>query len=149
MQDDPYKTPKSDLTTRQTPLPKTRWWKVLFFVWTLLLAILAASITLTDEIPIGVIEIIDLFFSLVIVGALFGLAHNKAIGKRVFWQYFFYVNLITTVISSLVFPIFGIEVYGAVSEFNLEYAIGVAVTALLVWASYVYGYRRGVLWDGV
>ena len=149
MKDDPYKTPQSDLSTEQMPPPKTLGWKVLFFVWTLLLAILAASITLTDEIPIGVLESIDLFFSLVIVGALFGLAFNKAIGKRVFWQYFFYVNLITTVISSLVLPIFGIEVYGSVSEFNLEYAIGAAITVLLVWASYVYAYRRGVIWDGV
>lgn len=149
MQEDPYKAPESDLSANQAALPKTLWWKVLFFIWVLLLVLLFAGIALTDEIPLGIMESIDLLISLVILFALFGLAFNKAIGKRVFWQYFFYVNFITTVIYSIVFPVFGIEIYGVVTEFNLEYLIGMVFAVLTVWASYVYGYRRGVLWgDG-
>ena len=84
MQDDPYKTPESDLIGQQPELPKTLWWKALFFTWALFLALALIGFTLTDEIPIGILEVIDLSFSLVTLVALFGLAFNKAIGKRVF-----------------------------------------------------------------
>jgi len=147
MQDDPYKTPQSELTTGQMPLPKTFWWKILFYIWALLLALIFVGFALMDEIPIGILEAADLSFSMVMIVAMFGLAFNKAIGKQVFWQYFFYVNFITTVISSIVYPVFGIEIYGVVSEFNIEFVIGLVFAALAVWASYVYGYRRGMLWE--
>ena len=147
MQEDPYKTPESDLGGNTPELPRTIWWKVLFFIWVLLLVLIIVGFALTDEIPIGLLETLDLLFSLVMMIALFGLAFNKAIGKQVFWQYFFYVNLLITLIASIVYPVFGIEIYGVVSEFNIEFAIGLVFAVLAVWASYVYGYGRGMLWE--
>ena len=146
MQEDPYKTPESDLSVDQPVLPKTLWWKVLFFVWASMIVLLFTGYLLTDEIPIGLLEVIDLLFTLVMMIVLFGLAFNKAIGKRVFWQYFFYVNFIAGFITAIVYPAFGVEIYGIVSEFNFEFAIGLFFTVLAVWGSHVYGYRRGMLW---
>ncbi len=149
MQDDPYKTPESELTTEQTLLPKTLWWKIYFFLIVLLTLAVVAWAVLAEPGVFTLIEVIDLILSVVALVCLFGLAFNKAIGKQVFWKYFFYVNLVSSFIYMGIFPLLGIKFYGEIAEFNLEYGIGVLLVVPLIWGSYLYGYRRGVLWGSV
>ena len=147
MQDDPYKAPESDLTLDQVALPKTLWWKIYFFLLLLLTLAVIAWAVLAEPSVFTLVEIIDLVLSFVGIVGLFGLAFNKAIGQQVFWKYFFYVNVVSSLIYMFVFPLAGIAFYGTVSEFNLEFAISVLLVVPLLWASYLYAYRRGMLWE--
>ena len=149
MQDNPYKAPESDLSVEQVALPKTLWWKIYFFLLVLLTLAIIAWAVLAEPGVFTLTEFIDLVLSLIGLVCLFGLAFNKAIGQQVFWRYFFYVNMVSSLIFMIAFPIFGIEVYGEVSEFNLEFGIGVLLVLPLIWGSYLYGYRRGMLWGMV
>ena len=106
-----------------------------------------AAILFIEEMAFGLWESIDMAISLVGMVALFGLAFNKAIGSRVFWQYFFYAYLLITIAFSLLFPLLGIKLYGQVLEFNGEYAFGLVIALISVWAAYLYGFKRTQLWN--
>lgn len=147
MNDNPYQTPDSDLSTQTAQMPKTIWWKIFFFLYTFLVVIGLGTMAYTGELKIAVLETIDLILSVIALVGLFGLAFNKVIGKQSFWKYFFYLNLVVIVITGLIFPVFGIEMYGQVSEFNIEFAIGLLFAAPIVWASYLYAFKRSYIWD--
>jgi len=149
MKDNPYQTPKSDLTVDTVKMPRTWPWKIFFFLSVALMALMVAAITFTEMLEVSVLESIDLIISFVTLVGLFGLAFNKPIGKQVFWKYVFYLNSISFVVSGVLFPLLGIEIYGLVTEINTDFLVGLILSALFVWACYVYAFKRPQIWDQV
>ncbi len=147
MKDNPYQTPESDLATNVVQMPKTIWWKVFFFFMVIFSMLAIAGIAMMEEMTISIFEVVDLAISLIGMVGLFGLAFNRAIGKQIFWKYFFYVNALSGIILSIIFPLAGIELYGVAQGSGFEFAPGVAIGAIFIWASYLYGFKRPQIWN--
>ncbi len=147
MKDNPYQAPESDLTVNQVEMPKTTWWKVFFFINILIMPLAVFGFALSGDFKLSIVEYIDLLISFVFIVGLFGLAFNKALGTQAFWKYFFYVLLVDSIIINLIFPVAGIESYGQKGTIDIYFFIGNLFTGLVLWASYLYGFKRPQIWN--
>ncbi|MDH5354895.1 MAG: hypothetical protein OEY09_10675 [Gammaproteobacteria bacterium] len=147
MKNDPYKTPDADLAIDKVQKPKTIWWKVFFFLSALIMILAVGGLFVMEETVFSYVEWLDLATTAINFVGLFGLAFNVAIGRQSFWKYFFYFNLIATLIYLIIFPLAGIEMYGLVTELDISYAIGIVFGFLFVWAPYLYGFKRPQIWN--
>jgi len=148
MKDNPYQTPGSDLITDKVQMPKTIWWKVYFafslIIYTLLLTLL---VFIGDEMPVSLFDAFDFFVGLIGVFGIFGIAFNKRIGSAAIWKYFFYFFLALSIVSTVIFPLLGIEQFGEVSEFDITLFIGIIDISVTLWGLYLYGFKRPQIWS--
>ena len=146
MKKNPYQAPDSDLSVDTVQMPKTIWWKVFFFFSCLLTLLVIAGIVFAETIPASLLEFLDFTISIIGFVGLFGLAFNRAIGRQNFWKYFFYFNILVSIVVFVFFPIAGIEMYGQPVELNAEYAFALAYGLIFIWGLYLYGFKRPLIW---
>lgn len=82
MENKPYKTPSSDVTVDET-FKRSIWWKIYFFVITIISALGMISFLFNPEA--GISEYISLILWLIATAGLFGFTFLKPIYKPIFW----------------------------------------------------------------
>jgi len=85
MENNPYKTPKSNVTIDEI-YKRPIWWKIYFFFITMISAI--GMISFLFEPQAGISEYINLILWLTATAGLFGFTFIKPIYKPIFWLQF-------------------------------------------------------------
>ena len=147
MSNNPYRPPESNLDLPVKQLRESIWWKV-YFVLSILMTLLAfLGVALVDGLTVSVFDYVDSGFSLVALIGVFGFAFSIPIGKPDIWSYFFYLFVVETLFYSLALPISGEARFGEVAKFDGMYAFETAYLVPLIWALYLYAFKRNKLWE--
>jgi len=147
MSDNPYRPPESNLDFPVKQPKESIWWKV-YFVLSMLMTLLAfVGVALVEALTVSIFDYVDSGLSLVALIGLFGFAFSIPIGKPYFWGYFFYLILVETLFYSLALPVSGVARFGEVTQFGGFYAFEIAYVIPLIWALYLYAFKRKKLWE--
>lgn len=128
MENNPYKTPSSDVTVDET-FKRSIWWKIYFFFITIISAFGMISFFMNPEA--GVSEYISLILWLIATVGLFGFTFLRPIYKPIFW--------LQVLIAYLIFSIayyFITDIDLRMGMSNTEFYISVAVGWLLSIPAY-------------
>lgn len=128
MENNPYKTPNSDVTIDET-YKRSIWWKIYFFVITILSAI--GMISFLFDPRAGVSEYINLILWLTATAGLFGFTFLKPIYKPNFW----FQMLIAYLIYSVAY-FFITDIDLRVGMSNIEFYATTAIGLLLSLPTY-------------
>jgi hypothetical protein len=105
------------------------------------------GVALVDGLTVSVFDYVDSSLSLVALIGVFGFAFSIPIGKPNIWGYFFYLIVVESLFYNLALPVSGEARFGEVAKFDGMYAFEIAYLVPLIWALYLYAFKRNKLWE--
>ncbi len=147
MNRNPFEPPQSEERIFLERGKNSIFWKVFFFISAMLMVLALLGIAVLDKSLLSVFDYIDIFLSLISITGLFGFAFYKSIGNVVFWRYFFYAVLLETIIYNVIFPMFGVEQFGAAVTIDIWFIPQVICCYFFLFAMHSYAYRCPFIWD--
>jgi len=138
-----YSSPKSDLNNPNEKLKRSIWWKIYFFVITVL-SIAGMSTYLVAD-GAGFVDFVETILVCIGTAGLFGFVFNQKVIRPGFWLPF----LIFYIISGFIYePLSNVDMRQGLSdvEYYVLYGIGLVLSLPAYWALYLYGKSDNQPW---
>lgn len=142
MTSNPYETPKSDIRVAEK-YKRSIWWKIYFFVFTILSFTGTISILAADGA--GIVDYVALLLEVVATVGLFGFVFLK----RILWPKFWLVYLILYFVSGFFYEFLsGVDMRDGMSdnEYYISMAIGYLIAAPAYFALFLYSRENNPIW---
>lgn len=143
LMDNIYKSPESNLDNGNGVFKRSIWWKVYFYIITLLSLIGMISYLVSDGA--GFVDYIEALILLVSTIGLFGFVFNKKILFPGFW---FSVLIINFLFGFAYEFLSNVDMRQGMSDFEyyIAYAVGVVICLPSYWALYSYSKATNQPW---
>ena len=142
MENNPYKTPSSDVADDET-YKRSIWWKIYFFFITIISAFGMMSFLMNPEA--GVSEYISLILWLVATAGLFGFAFLRPIYKPIFWLQVLIAYLIFSIAYYFITDL-DLRMGMSNSEFYISAAVGWLLSIPAYYGLFAYSKPTDPAW---
>ena len=143
--ENPYEAPKSNVDI-SSKIKRSIWWKIYFFIITLLSFVGMTSFLLSESV--GIVDYIEALLLLIATVGLFGYAFSKKVLFPKFWVPFLVFYLVAGLIYE---PLSSVDMRQGVSdsEYYIGLLIGYIISLPAYYGLYKYGNENELAWQNV
>jgi len=130
-----YSPPKSDINNPNEKEKRSIWWKIYFFIITILSFVGMISFLMADGA--GIVDVLETIILCIATIGFFGFVFNRRFFRPGFWLPFLVFYLISGFIYE---PLSNVDMRQGMSdlEYYISYAIGLVISLPAYWALYRY-----------